>query len=58
MRAREQKENVIYKIVLDVLGAYLIEYDCPSFEVDHSLCLASPFNTFTIEIQEVHSLGN
>lgn len=41
--ARDPKENLVYKIVLDVLGKYLKESDSPSFKV----CLSSSHTMFT-----------
>jgi hypothetical protein len=33
MKYKEKKENVVYRIVLGVMGAYLKEYDKPFFDV-------------------------
>jgi hypothetical protein len=33
MKHRDKKENVVYRIVFDVLGSYLKEYDTPNYKV-------------------------
>jgi hypothetical protein len=34
LKKRNTKENVVYKIVLDVLGAYLRDNDLPNYNVN------------------------
>lgn len=33
MKMKESKENIVFRIVLDVLGAYWKEYDGPHYKV-------------------------
>lgn len=34
MKIREKNEDIIYKIILDVLDSYFKEYDFPTYEVN------------------------
>lgn len=36
MLARNEKENLIYKIVIDIYGTYLKEYDGPTYKVSQN----------------------
>jgi hypothetical protein len=33
MKNRDKKENIVYRIVFDVVGSYLKEYDGPNYKV-------------------------
>ena len=33
LKAKEEKENIVYRIIFDVLGAYLKDNEGPSFKV-------------------------
>lgn len=32
MKYKEKKENIVYRLVFDVLGTYLREYDGPNYK--------------------------
>ena len=34
LKYKERKENIVYRIVMEVLGSYLREYDGPSYKVN------------------------
>ena len=32
LKMKEKKENIVYRLVFDVLGTYLKEYDSPNYK--------------------------
>ena len=35
MKIKDKKENIVFRIIFDVMGSYLKEYDGPDFNVKY-----------------------